>query len=89
MDLDNNNEELKAIKELEKAFKNCSKLGIKFSVMDADLLFVNKRAYKECYKFELTQGNSVYPTVAYMQDIDNSIQNKVNTNNSMESCGGW
>lgn len=95
MDLENTEEEKKAIRKLELAFKKCSELGIKFSVMDSDLLYANSRVYKQCLeeeqkdlkKFGITNGS--YPTVAYSQDTDLGECLKVNCFNSMESCGGW
>lgn len=91
MSIENNQEEEKAIKSLERAFKKCSDLGLKFSVMDNDLFYANKRLYKECEKFSEKESNysGKYPTVAYAQDTDLGECLKVKCYNSMESCGGW
>ena len=94
MKFENTELEDKAIKQLELAFKNCSKLGIKFSVMDNSLLYANKRLYKECDKIvkekeENNRFSGVYPTVAYAQDTELSYCPEVNCYKSMDSCGGW
>jgi len=87
-----NKKELQAISELEAAFKNCSQLGIRFSVMDSDLLFANKRLYKAAKKImKLYENNhsGSYPAIGYCQNVDNGIDTHVNTSHSMDSCGGW
>jgi len=89
MELENTKEEENAIKSLERAFKKCSGIGIKFSVMDNTLHFANKRLYQECEKIEFKQIGSKYPTVAYAQETEIGECPSVNTYKSMESCGGW
>ena len=91
MNLDNTKKEEEAIKDLENAFKKCSKLGIRFSVMDYDLKYANKRLYKECEKIQKSKNSisGVYPAVAYAQNTDLGYCPGVNCHNSMESCGGW
>lgn len=95
MNLENTEEEKKAIRKLELAFKKCSELGIKFSVMDSDLLYANNRLYQECLKEENKDAvkfgkyNGSYPTIAYAQDTELNDNPRVNCYSSMESCGGW
>ena len=93
--LENTKEEESAIKSLERAFKKCSELKLKFSVMDNNLLYANKRLYKKCLEVEEEKikkygvSNGVYPTVAYAQETEHGSCEEVNCYNSMESCGGW
>jgi len=92
MDLFNNKQEEEAIKQLEKAFKKCAEIGIKFSVMDGELLYANKRLYKACLEVENKQKgfiNGHYPAIAYSKDTDLEYSYNVNCSGSMESCGGW
>ena len=92
MNLKDNKQEAKAIELLEKAFARCAKFGIRFSVMDADLLYANKRLYKECQKIadrKENGGHDVYPTVAYAQNTKHGECPEVDCSGSMESCGGW
>ena len=90
--MQHNKKELQAISELEEAFKKCSILGIKFSVMDSDLFFANKRLYsaaEKIMKLHETNHSGAYPAIGYCQDVDKTIETKVNTHRSMDSCGGW
>jgi predicted glycosyl hydrolase (DUF1957 family) len=89
MILENTKEEENAIKSLERAFKKCSDLKIKFSVMDNTLHYANPRLYKECEKVEDSVSGGKYPTVAYAQDTKLGECPYVKTHKSMESCGGW
>ncbi len=93
MNLANNKQELKAIFALEKAFLKCSKLGIKFSVMDSGLHFANKRLLVECEKIaekEAVRTNSgAYPSIAYAQDTELKELPTVDTHKAMMSSGAW
>ena len=91
MNLNDTIKEESAIKSLERAFKKCAELGIKFSVMDSDLLYVNKRLLKECEKIQELQPkfSGSYPAAAYAQDTERGNCPKVNCYKSMDSCGGW
>ena len=92
IDLNHNQDELKAIKKLEAAFKACAKLGIRFTVMSNDLMFANKRLYAEASKIakiKETVSSGAYTTIGYCQEADISISVDVNTHGSMDSCGGW
>ena len=92
MNLENNEEELKAIKKLEAAFKACAKLGIKFTVMDGDLMCANQRLYGQCEiieKQKMKHKDGAYPPIAYYQDVDANLSVEVKTYGSMDSCGGW
>jgi len=92
-ELEDISEETKAINKLSKAFELCAKLGIRFSVMDSTLHYANKRLYKECENAENTSdkllGGGKYPSIAYAQDTELGCVPRVNTHDSMDSCGGW
>lgn len=73
-------EQEKAIKALERAFKLCNSKGIVFCGMDCDI-----HAYDEAEFTKLTDGGmSVYDAQTKLEGGDN-----VNTSKTYMDSGGW
>ena len=73
-----NNEQEKALKSLERAFKRCKKTGLVFFGMDGDVIAYDEKSYREIYN----ENECGYET---QQKLSNSYK----TSYTVDTCGAY
>lgn len=77
--------EQNAIRRLERAFKACSELGIRFAGMDGNFLF----ATSDCLKDVVQRNSSDYCEVAIANQCNKDGSGHVNTYGTCQDSGGY